>query len=239
LAKALTVKSIENFKTGPARREIPDGLIRGLFFILQPSGQASWAVRYRAAGRPRKLTLGTYPAIDLKGARELASRALVRVASGGDPAAEKRAAKAATRERGDSDLVEYVVSRFIERYAKANTREGTWRETERVLSKEIAGPWKGRRLSAIGRADVHAMLDGIVDRPAPILANRTLALFRRMCNWSIERGIIATSPCEGIKAPAPVRSRDRVMSDEELRVIWRACETIGWPFGTLVQLCSY
>jgi integrase len=138
--------------------------------------------------------------------------------------------------RQRSSLVENVVTRFIERYAKANTREGTWRETERVLIKEIAGPWKGRRLSAIGRGDVHAMLDEIVDRPAPILANRTLALFRRMCNWSVERGIIATSPCEGVKAPSPVRSRNRVLSDSELRQVWKASEAIGWPFGALVKL---
>src|SRR5208283_1359652 len=70
LAKALTVKALENIKPSEARKEIPDGLVRGLFFIMQPSGKASWAVRYRSAGQPRKFTLGTYPAIDLKAARD-------------------------------------------------------------------------------------------------------------------------------------------------------------------------
>ena len=163
---------------------------------------------------------------------------MVKVASGEDPAAEKQAAKVAVRVPADADFVESVVSRFIERYAKANTRESTWVETERVLNKEIARRWKGRPLSAIGRSDVHEMLDEIVDRPAPILANRTLALFRRMCNWAVERGIITTSPCEGVKAPAPAKSRDRVLSDEELKAVWQACDGLGWPFGHLIKLLA-
>jgi hypothetical protein len=76
MAKDLTVKAIDGFKTGPARREIPDGHTRGLFFVLQPTGAASWAVRYRIAGSPKKLTIGPYPAIDLKAARQLASDAI-------------------------------------------------------------------------------------------------------------------------------------------------------------------
>jgi hypothetical protein len=215
MTKALTVKFLETVKPGAKRREIPDGVVSGLYLIVQPSGKASWAVRYRAAGRPRKLTIGGHPGIGLRAARELASRTLVEVAVGNDPGAEKKAARAATRERGDSDFVENVVSRFIERYAKANTRKRTWVETERVLTKEIVARWKGRRLASVTRADVHEMLDEIVDRSAPILANRALALFRRMCNWAVERGIIDTSPCDRVKAPAPVISRDRVLSDDE------------------------
>jgi integrase len=80
------------------------------------------------------------------------------------------------------------------------------------------------------------MHDSIVDRSAPILANRALALFRRLCNWAVERGIVDTSPCDRVKAPAPVVSRDRVLSDEELKSLWRACDRLGWPFGPLFQL---
>lgn len=233
MAKALTVKTLENLKPGAARREVPDGLIRGLFFVLQPTGKGSWAVRYRSAGRTRKLTLGTYPAIDLKSARELASRALVKAAAGDDPAAEKQAAKK-SEAPVERDIVEKVVESFIERYAKANTR--SWLETERMLKKEVVGAWKGRNLSAIGKADVHELLDKIVDRGSPIAANRVLAALRRMCNWAVERDIIKASPCERIKPPSAVQSRDRILSDDELRAVWRACDAIGWPFGPLVKL---
>lgn len=236
MAKALTVKALENLKPASTRLEVPDGLVRGLYFLLQPSGKASWAVRYRSGRQTRKLTLGTYPAIDLKSARELASRALVNVAGGGDPAAEKQARKTEERKPAGHHLAEKAVERFVERYAKANTRESSWREAERILRREISEPWRGRKLSDITRSDIHAILDGIVDRGAPIAANRSLAVMRRFFGWCVEREIIPTSPCEGIKAPSQSRSRDRVLSDDELRVVWKACEHLGWPFGPLVRL---
>jgi integrase len=105
-----------------------------------------------------------------------------------------------------------------------------------MVRKEIIGAWRGRKLSEIRKADIHELLDSIVDRPAPIVANRVLATFRRMCGWAVERGVIETSPCLGIRAPAPEQSRDRVLDDAELRVVWLACDVLGWPFGPLVQL---
>ncbi len=47
MGKALTVKTLETIKPGPIRREIPDGYVRGLYFVVQPSGVMSWACRYR------------------------------------------------------------------------------------------------------------------------------------------------------------------------------------------------
>ena len=235
MATALTAKTLENLKVSSARQEIPDGLIRGLFFVLQPTGKASWAVRYRHQRQTRKLTLGTYPAIDLKAARELASRALVNVASGADPAAEKQVAKSAERVPNDHDIIERVVERFVERYAKTNAPR-SWPETQRILEKEVIARWRGRRLSEIRRADVHELLDAIVDRGSPVMANRVLAALRRMCGWAVERDLIPTSPCVGVTAPSAERSRDRVLSDAELKRVWEACNMIGWPFGPLIRL---
>jgi hypothetical protein len=56
----------------PKRVEHPDGKVAGLFFITQPSGATSWALRYRAQGASRKLTLGSFPALDLRAARRKA-----------------------------------------------------------------------------------------------------------------------------------------------------------------------
>jgi hypothetical protein len=107
MPRELTVKSVEAVKPAASRREIADGNVSGLYLVVQSSsGKKSWAVRYRTAGRPRKLTLGSYPAIGLKAARKLASAALEKVAAGGDPNAEKKVARAATP---DEDKIENVV----------------------------------------------------------------------------------------------------------------------------------
>jgi len=238
MAKALTVRTIDTLATPEARREVPDGLLRGLYLVLQPSGARSWAVRYRnAVGTPRKHTLGTYPAIDLRSARELAQQALIEVAKGSDPASDRKAARTGAKVPTDRDLVEKVAEQFIERYAKANTK--SWPEAKRILDREVVAVWRGRHLAAIGRADVHELLDGVVDRGSPVMANRVLAALRKLCAWSVDRGIIAASPCSGIKAPTAERSRDRVLSDDELRGVWTACDGIGWPFRDLVKLLLF
>jgi len=91
----LTQKALDNLRPGPTRREVPDG--RGLFFVLQPSGAASWALRYRVNGRARKFTIGPWPAVGLKAAREKANAALVDIANGRDPCAEKIASRRTAR----------------------------------------------------------------------------------------------------------------------------------------------
>jgi Arm DNA-binding domain len=85
----LTDAYVRNVKPKYYRTEIPDAVLPGMYLIVQPSGARSWAVRYRHDGRPRKLTLGSYPAIGLATARDLAREALESVARGEDPAATK------------------------------------------------------------------------------------------------------------------------------------------------------
>jgi hypothetical protein len=118
MAKALTQLTIDNFKPGPARRELPDGKERGLYLVVQPTGGMTWAFRYRDHGRTCKLTFGAYPAIGLAKARAEAARAKVALADGDDPAAAKRAARAAKRVlKSADDHVERVIADFISLYA--------------------------------------------------------------------------------------------------------------------------
>jgi site-specific recombinase XerC len=71
--------------------------------------------------------------------------------------------------------------------------------------------WSGRRAQDITKRDVLDLLDGIVDRGAPIHANRVLAAVRKLFSWCIERDILTASPCTGLKAPATEQSRDRLL----------------------------
>jgi integrase len=65
-----------------------------------------------------------------------------------------------------------------------------------------------------------------------------LAATRKMFAWAVARDIIAASPCAGVKPPSPEQPRDRVLNDDELRLVWLAADQIGWPFGPLVQLLA-
>jgi integrase len=227
----LTARAIATLKPGPIRKEIPDSYLPGLYLVLQPSGAKSWAVRYRAQGRTRKHTLGSYPAIDLKSARELAARALRAVAEGRDPGQEKAQARI-----GTPNTVEALAKRFVDIHCRRNNRPNTIEAAERLLRLHVLPRWGKRLAKDIVRRDVIALLDEIVEGGRPITANRTWALVHKLFGWAVERDIVATSPCVGIKRPAPEAPRDRALSDSELSAVWLAAEKLGGPFGALIEL---
>lgn len=234
MAKRLTDAAVKAAKAdGSARREIPDAGAPGLYLVVQPSGARSWAIRYRAGGRPRKMTLGRYPATSLAEAREAARTALAAVDRGDDPAAARKAERAAGKAEPDRDLVRTVAEEFLRRHASQNR---TAAETARIFRREVLPRWGERKIHDIARRDVIEMLDAIADRGAPVMANRTLAAVRKLFAWAVSRDVIAASPAAGVKPPAAETRRDRTLTDDEIRAFWRATAEIGPPFGPLCRL---
>jgi integrase len=258
MSKALTAAAVEKLKPNPEKRiEVPDGLLPGLYLVIQPSGRKSWATRYRSAGKPRKLTLGSYPALQLDEARDAARQALRDAQAGTDPAEQKKAAKVAAKDgaAAERDSFDAVARLFIARYAKPKNRG--WKEQARLLGlipdpawpaeaenvaaflrhpNGAAAAWGDRRIQSVTKRDIVEFLDGVVDRGSPIAANRILAVLRRLFGWAVDRDILPASPAAGVKAPTAEESRDRVLSDAELRAVWKAADAIGQPFGPMVKL---
>jgi len=221
---AITAKKVENIRPTKDRQEIPAGPPGGLMLILHPTGKKVWALRYRYRGVPAKYTLGGYPVITLARAREKAIEALADLDRGIDPR-EKPAEGA--------DAVTVVAEEWLKRKV-AGTR--TAHEVERMLRKEIVEPWKKKRMSEIEKPDVLRVLDRIVDRGAPVTANRVLSMMKRWFGWAKERGYIETSPVADMKRPAVEKSRDRVLSEDELRAVWTAAGTLDYPYGGWLQM---
>ena len=229
MAKTLTVKMVEQSKPTEKRQEIADAVVPGLYLLVQPSGKKSWATRFRIGGRLLKHTLGSWPDIGLTEARTAARKSLDEVARGRDP---RSRAVGAYLDPG-RDLFETVAAEFAERHLKTLKTSGP----AEAMLLPVVRQWAGRKIGEITRRDVIELIDKIADRGAGIMANRTLALVRKLFNWARSRDIIDRSPCDGVKAPAPETKRDRVLSDEELVAVWRAANSsLGYPFGPLVKL---
>ena len=237
----LTDLGIKKLPIPESRREVPDGRIVGLYLVIQPSGAKSWAVRYRAFGIPRKLTLGGYPAVDLAMARRRAQEALGDVAGGKDPGAAKKAVREAAKaeRKAETDKVERIAELFIERYVKRSGRVGAgWgKEIGRLFKIEILPRIGDKRIGDVKKRDINDILDAIADRGSPVTANRCFAVLRKFFNWARDdRDLITVSPCAGVAARSEERSRDRVLEDEEIRLAWGAFEAVGWPFGPIGKL---
>jgi integrase len=236
MAKALTPKGIEALEANPDKRlEIPDPGLSGLYLVVQPTGAKSWAVRYRFAGKPAKLTLGRWPVMTLAAARKAAGDAIEAVEHGNNPAAEKKATKAATLEAhlSERDRIKTLVGQFDKRHL-SGLKSGA--QARQFLDRFVVKAWGDRDVQTITRRDVIELLEKIVDSGRGTTANRVKAHLSAFLNWCVARDIIAVSPATGVKPPVKEASRERVLTDDEVRLFWRACDKLGEPWGPLGKM---
>ena len=227
----LTKRVIDELAPGPSDAFYWDTDTTGLALKVTPKGKKTFLVQYRPGGRgtpTRKYFLGQCGPVTLHKARAGASRVLGLRADGRDPALERQKAKLVSASNKFSD----VADEFLSKHASQNR---TAKETARIIKRDALPMWKNRSVHDIGKRDISDLLDTIVERGAPVMANRTLAAVRKLFNWSVSRGIIQVSPCAGIGAPQREKARDRVLSDDELIAIFNAAREMGGAFGAIIQ----
>jgi integrase len=81
-----------------------------------------------------------------------------------------------------------------------------------------------------------AVLDGLVTAGSDAMAGRTLAYGRACYRWALRRGDVAANPFDGLPIATGTVSRDRVLDDEEVALIWKHAAQLGAPFDALFQI---
>lgn len=213
-----TARTVETIRAVPGRQvDYFDAALPGLALRVTETGRKSWTVFYRtAARRLRRLTIGRYPIVTLAKARVLAHAALRAAAAGEDPATDKSAVRS-------GETVADLAKEYIERHAKKHKR--SWEEDQRKLEVDVLPTWRSRKVKSLTRRDVRDLIEAIADRGAPIAANRVLALVRKMLNFAVQRDWIDANPAALIARPGAEQSRERVLTDDETRLIWATCDT--------------
>jgi integrase len=213
----LTHSSIEAIRPPAAgRAEVPDEKTPGLMLRVSYSGSKTWVVRYRRAGKRRRYNLGRWPQLDLADARTAARKYLGQVADDKDPAQDRADAKA---EPTFGDLAET----YVERHANNKRPRGRQGDLT-MLRNDLLPAWSDWKISHIKRRHIIEVLDAIVDRGAPIMANRTKNLISTIFRFAEDRGLIEYNPAVRLKAPAPKPSRSRVLDESELRRLFEAMQ---------------
>jgi integrase len=186
----------------------------GFGLRVTAAGTKSWVLVYQRGSVQRRWTIGTYPKVPLAAARETAWLEIPLIAKGRDPAAEKR-------EDRERDTFKELAEDYIERHAKPNKR--SWKQDRLALDRDLLPALGSRKAAEVRRRDVIDVLDEIKGRGAPILANRTLEIARRIYNWGIQKERVEVNPCLGIE-PFEEQARDRVLSEAEIRAVWQALD---------------
>ena len=210
------------------RVELWDAELPGFGLRISATGRRSWQVMYRIDGRKRRLTLGSFPALPLKLARDAARATLKEVARGHDPAAQRASV------RGGELTFARFAQAYVERYAKRSKR--TWAADARMIEADLLPAWGRRAVDGIGRRDVIEIVEAVCARGHPYAANRRLSLLRTMFAWGVEVDLVRATPVVGVAAPGREVRRQRVLDDAEVAALWRAWEAMAWPFGALFKL---
>jgi integrase len=213
----MTVRSVEAIRA-PVSGQVDywDADNPGFGLRVSAGGRKAWIAMYRHGNVKRRLTLGSYPALSLAEAREKAGRAHHAVQyHGTDPAIAKKAAR-------EAESFADLARDYIERHAKRQKR--SWRKDLLILQKDVLPRFGKGKARDITRRDIIALLDDIVARGAPIQANRTLEIVRKLFNWAVGRDILGANPSYGISKPSSENRSDRVLSAEEIRAMWTALE---------------
>jgi integrase len=199
----------------PKQLDYFDESLPGFGLRVSYNGRKSWIALYRCNGVKGRLTLGRFDVVPLAEAREQARDALKAAANGNDPAAQRH------RNR-EAPTFKQLAERYIEEYAKPKKR--TWQKDRRLLDNNLI-PTLGRlKAHTVTRADLRAELNKVKNRPAPIEANRTFEVVRRLFNWAIEEEILADNPAFKLPKPADETPRERTLTADELQALWRALD---------------
>jgi site-specific recombinase XerC len=120
--------------------------------------------------------------------------------------------------------------------AARHQRPKTFTETRRYIDQYLEPAWGDMDIRDIGKPQVFAVLDAIMDRGTEVSANRCLATMRRLFNWCVERGYLDRSPVAGIRPPAREYPRSRVLGKTEFAAVWHAASILAYPAGAWVQV---
>src|SRR5665213_554070 len=205
-----------------------DDDLPGFGIRLRHGGKRVWVVQYRAAGRQRRSTIGDCRKIDLAAAKAEAKRRLAQAILGSDPQADKAAAKARAA---------IVLGPLIDRYLalkEPQVRKNTFIADSRYLKNHFK-PLRGLSIEDVTRRQVAARLNDILLDHGATSAARARQSLSAFFSWAIREGLAESNPVTGTNNPGSrIASRDRVLTNDELRVIWLACREDD--FGRIVWL---
>lgn len=210
------------------RLELWDARQSGLCLRVTDRGVKTWVYRYRTPdGRQPRHTIGKMPAVTLKDARTLAATLALEVATGGNPAVERRRERAFAA--GSMRTFDDLADLYEKRCASGDwmpkgkrKRKVTLLTEEGVLRRNIRPIFGKTPYTSIAKADVRALLRKMTSRGVSAQANKTHAVIRQVFNFAISEDLIATNPAFGVSQPAEVKARVRIWTDAELKRVWTA-----------------
>ena len=217
---------------GKTEHFVWDEALPGFGVRIRP-GTKRWYIQYRAGRQQRRESLGDVRRVKIADAHKIARRRFAQVELGADPAADR------ARSRAEAAAIKQTVGSVVELYLEAKKTElrpASLQAADRYLRSHCQA-LHSIPIAAVTRANVAAVLQGIGTNNGRIAAARARANLSAMFGWAIRAGLCDVNVVLATNNPGKgARARERVLSDTELRSIWRACPDD--QFGRAIRLLA-
>ena len=231
---ALTDTTIRNAKPGEKPLKLFDG--GGLFLLIAPTGGKLWRLKYRFGAKEKLFSLGVYPAVSLKDARERRDDARRLLAQGTDPGENRKAQKAATLTRA-ADSFEVIAREWFAKYAPTWAESHSSKIIER-LERDIF-PWLGARpIAEIAAPELLTVLRRIEARGALDTTLRAKQNCGQIFRYAVATGRAERDPSGDLRgALAPVKHENfaAITNPTQVAELLRAIDAFR---GTFVVKCA-
>jgi integrase len=205
----------------------------GLGLRITPSGNKSWFYRFTYCGKRFKMSLGKYPAISLKEARELLFQAQKRKEKGSNPIEHSHQEKLKQKK-----TVALLIMTWYENYIEKHRKQPI--QIKQQIDADIIPLLGHKELEKLHPRDITQALDSIVNRGSPVHANKVLSTLKQAFNYAVSRGDLVSNPASSIRSRdigGLEKPRERFLTLDEIKVLWRFLDSCANKISEAI-LCS-
>jgi len=229
MRKHLTQANIETLKRPNAGSiDVFDMAYPGLSLRVTHTGVKTFVLHYRKDGKSQRSAIGRWPQVTLQDAHDAWREHRDGIEAGEAP-------KPIALKTGSEGMFEAVVQEWIAKDQEEKCNDKTLRSLRGAVKHDLLPVWEGKAVRNITYEDVMALLDGIIERGAAAKARKVQSNLGRFFKWCCARRIITANPMEGMERVGSNTKRDRILTNAELREVYRAASRIG-PDGKAVML---
>tara|TARA_E500000178_G_scaffold184417_1_gene182754 strand:+ start:328 stop:1488 length:1161 start_codon:yes stop_codon:yes gene_type:complete len=211
------------------REEFRDKGCKGLILRVTANDVKTFSYPFRLGGKTGRVTLGRYPDYGLRTARLKTEELRGQIASGVNPLTIKENSR-----KAEELTVQRMASEFIELYSKP--RNKSWKQADSNLKLYLISVLGNRPIHEVRRRDIHSILDDLTAEKKFTTCNRALAHMKRFFGWLVEREYLEHSPVDRIKPRHVEQPRERVLSDDEIKAIWKSLDNMSAPYRDWIKL---
>jgi integrase len=223
-------------KAKPSTKAIKLSDEKGLFLLVSPTGGKWWRLKYRYDGKEKLLSMGTYPEVSLKDARQRRDDARKLLANGIDPGENRKIQKAAKSEKSANSF-EIVAREWFVKFKPGWAATHSDKIIKRLENDVF--PWLGDRpIAEITAPELLQCLRRIEGRGALDTAHRAHQNCGQVFRYAVQTGRAVRDPSSDLRGALPSAKREHYASITEPKAVAELLRAIDGFRGTFVVQCA-